>query len=152
MATLDAGSEVAYRPRGCGHDMQLNPQTLAEHAPRIAHAAAAVDGVADRNGVNNLTARIMAVQPFGLMALVQCTPQIGVPDLVPGDRNLDPCRPGYRIAAGQIDQNLIHRVSGHPLCSVHRVQDRILGRLQIDDGAAPDAVAGMLTGADDAWP
>ena len=54
MAAGDAGGEVAHGAGGRGDQVQVDAEALAEHAARIAHAAAAVDRVADRDGVDDV--------------------------------------------------------------------------------------------------
>src|SRR3546814_8356336 len=51
---LDAGGEVADRARAGAHQVDLDAQAVAEHAARITDAAAAVDRIADGDGVDYL--------------------------------------------------------------------------------------------------
>src|SRR5215468_2370614 len=69
MAALDAGLQVAQRPGGGGDEVHVDAEPLAIHAARIADAAAAVDGVADGNRMDE-AAVLAAVQ---MAAMVECS-------------------------------------------------------------------------------
>src|SRR5262245_3538575 len=55
VAAIDAGGEIAHRAGGGGDNVHGDAEPFAVHAARVADAAVAVDGVADRNRMNDLT-------------------------------------------------------------------------------------------------
>ncbi len=51
VAALDAGREIPHRAFQRGDPVNLNAEAVAEHTARVIDAVAAVDAVADRDGV-----------------------------------------------------------------------------------------------------
>ena len=86
--------------------MHFHAETIAEQAAWVADPPIAVDGVADRNGVDQLPALIAvavgpvpAVYAVGEAPVVQRAVEVAVADLVPVDRHLDADIAGDRMAA-----------------------------------------------------
>ena len=78
--------QVAHRA-GRGRDqVHVDAEPLAEHAARIADAAAAVDRVADRDRVDQVAVGVAARAGWPWS---QHAAQVAVADLVAGDRDLD---------------------------------------------------------------
>ena len=77
--------------------MQVDAQALAEHAARVADAAAAVDAVSHRDGMD----KFPVAQAFpGQGSWIEDAAQVGVSDLVASDGNVVGDKPGRRIAGG----------------------------------------------------
>src|SRR5262249_47439784 len=110
----------------------------------IADAAAAVDGVADRDRVDEAA----VVAAVVLVAVVEGAPQVGVADLVAGDVDVDADGLRGRMAAGDVHHDLADGLAGHLLGGVHGGEDGVLGRLHVDDGAALEAVGDLVADAD----
>ena len=56
-AAVDAQFEIAQRRRVAGQHMHVDAERVADHAARIAHAAFAVERVADRQRMDDVRAR-----------------------------------------------------------------------------------------------
>ena len=90
MAALDAGAEIAHWPRCRGHDVHVDAKAFAIHAARVADAAAAVDTIGRRNGMDELTAFLrLTADSFDLVAPTACPPKIFVGHLVAVDVDLN---------------------------------------------------------------
>ncbi len=122
----------------------LTPRRLAEHAARVADAAAAVDGVADGDRVDDAGDR----RRRSAGGRGRARAEVGVADLVTGDRDLDGdvCEAG--MAAGDVDDDIADGLAGHLLGGVHGGEDGALGRLHVDDGAAAQAARELVADAD----
>ena len=70
VTALDAGGQVLDRTAARGDDMNVDAQAIAAHAAWVADAAAAVNGVTDRDRVDQLaavgqgTVQVVAVAPL----------------------------------------------------------------------------------------
>lgn len=53
VATTDTGVEIAQCSCRGGDDVEIDAEALAEHAARIAHATAAIDRIAHRDGMDD---------------------------------------------------------------------------------------------------
>ncbi len=133
-------------PRGGGDQVQADAEALAEHAARVADAAAAVDAVADRDRVHDLATLCVGLADFRLL---EDPAQVGVVDLVAADGDIVGDKPRLRTAGGDVDDHLADVLAGHPLGGFDGGADRGLGGVEIDEGAGAQAAGGLMTDADD---
>ena len=107
-------------------------------------AAAAVDGVADRDRVQHLAIRR---QP-GAAVDPQRLAQIGLGDHVPGDRHVDLHDLGGHMPADHVDDDFSDLLAGHLLGRGDGMADGLLRRLHVDHDTAAQAVADLMADAD----
>ena len=128
--------------------MHVDAEPLAEHAARVADAAAAVDREADRDRVDDLRGR-----PFAHAGSRARAPRRMSPSLIscPAMRDLGADDARGREAARQVDDDLA-RSSRRPSARRRGRRCRIeaLGRLEVDDHAAAHAARDLVADADDA--
>ena len=87
---------------------------------------------------------------FGLAALLEHPPQVRFRDFMSVDRDFDADRVRHRVAAREVDDDLLDGLAGHLLGGMHGVADGLLGLVHADDGAVLDAFARLLADAGDA--
>ena len=146
MGALDADAEIAHGAGGRRDEMHIDAQPLAVHAARVAHAAAAVDRVADRHGVDQFAVRGLGRQ----MNLAQNAADIAIGHFVAADGDLDAESVRGRVAAADADHDLLDPFAAHLLGGVDGGRQRVLGRLHVDDVAALDAARLLVADADHA--
>src|SRR5690554_4050602 len=150
LAALDAGREIAHGARGRRDDVHVYPKPLAVHAARVADAAAAVDGVADRNRVNELPALFgLSKYALELVTLLKRPPDVGVVHLMAIDCDLHPDEAGSGVAPREIHDDRFDRLPRHLFSSMYRGQDRAFRCFHIHHGAILDAAGQVLSHAQD---
>ncbi len=146
MATRDAARQVAHRAGVGGHHVDRDAQPVAVHALRVADAAVAVDGIAERYGVNDLAVAGLAARA----ALAEHAAQVVGADLVAVDGDLDLDALRLRVADREVDIGVADGVAGHLLGGMDRGKDRLFGRRHVDHGAGAQAVRDLMANAGDA--
>src|SRR5205085_2629578 len=118
---------------------------LPGHPARIADAAALVDRKSDRNRMDHLA----VVGAAHAIAALQYLAHVAVADFAMAEINLrlDDARAGK--PARQVDDDPFDLFAGHFLRRMDGVADRMTGRFEIDDRAAPDAARDLVADAED---
>ena len=111
----------------------MNPdaKSLPHHAPRVADAMAAIDGVADRNGMKQLPRGVMR----RLACLVDHPAQVGIANLMAGDADVDGDRVRPWLATGNTDPDTAQRLAGQLFRAGDRRSHGVFRRLHVDHGA-----------------
>ena len=137
MRAADRGAVVAHARGGGGHDVHVDAEPLADHAARVADAAAVVDREADRDRMDDLPVGRIAHR----VAAFEHLAHVAVGDLAPPDADfrLDDARGGK--PARQVGDGPLDRLAGHFLGGVHGVADRVAGGIEVDDRRAASARA-----------
>jgi len=119
-------------------------QAAAEHAARIADSVVAVHRVVDRNRMDQV-----AVVAGGVFARqIEHAPDVGVADFVAVDRHLDRHARRTRLAARDVDQNVVDALIRHLFGGVDRGADRGFGLVHVHHGAVLDAARPVMADAE----
>src|SRR5260370_37075887 len=97
MRASNGGGVVAHAGCARRHHMHVDPEPLAEHAARIADAAAVVDRKSHGDGMDDLAIARLARH----IAVLERSPHLGIGDVAPGDADLRLDDPWGRQTAGQ---------------------------------------------------
>src|SRR5271166_3656120 len=148
MRASDGGGVVAHT--GCARrdNMHVDPESLSEHATRIADAATVVDRKSHRYGMDDLTIARLAHQ----IAVLQHPAHIGVGNLAPGYAYLRLDDSRGREAAREVRHDPLDGFTGHLLGGVYRIQHGGAGRLQVDDPSVAHAARDLMADAEDPRP
>src|SRR6185312_3151725 len=148
MGAADDGAVVAHAAGRGGDEMHVDAEPLADHAARVADAAAAVDREADRDRVDDL-AVIRVAHP---VPEVEHRAGIVFVDLVPGDADLGLDDARGRETPGLVDHDPLDGLARHLFGGVDGVADRVAGGFEVDHHAAAHAARHLVADADDARP
>ena len=131
---------------GDAHHMELHAQLIAIHALRVADAAAAIEVVGGRDGVDDFA----VLDGIAGARRIERGLNIGRADLPARDVEGDVGIGRLRRAAGDADKELMHATVGHDFGAVHGGADRGDRRIHVDDGAGLQPLGGVLADADNA--
>ena len=124
------------------------PSVFAEHAARVADAAAAVDAEADRQRMEQLAVGLRVAR----LAEIEHLPHVGGADLAPAGVDRDRDLLGGRPAAADADENALDDAAGHALGRVHGGGHGSARAFDVDDGARAHALARLMADADHGRP
>jgi hypothetical protein len=84
-----------------------------------------------------------------LAGMIEHAPDIGLVDLMAGDRHVDVEVTGKRLARRKADQDLLDALARHVLGGFDRLADLGFGGLHVDHKTRPHAARNLMADADD---
>ena len=134
---VDAGDDVLRRALAAGDDVDVHLEPGAGHADRRADAVLLVDDEVLRQHVQDLAA---GRQRHGL-GRVDRPPHVVARDLavLAGDGDHAAAVEALDVRTRQRQVDRVDLDAGHQLGFLDRLLDRLDGRIEVDDHAAPDA-------------
>ena len=125
--------------------MNIHTQSFAIHATWINDAVGAINRIACRDAVDQVT--ISRVELTARM--LHYPPYIGVADFMPGNGKLHFNLRGPRTAASHIDENPVDAFICHLLSRINSRSHGSLNGIHVDHLAVTHAVGAMMTDARD---
>ena len=131
VAAFDRQAEILQRAGPHRDGMHRNAEPLAEHAARIGDAARLIDDIGRRGRLDGLVPLLAALA----FALGEDVAQMGVIQQHTVERALGARIQTLRLAALDRDDDVLDAQIGQLLGRVDGLADRLVGELEIGDGA-----------------
>ncbi len=145
MAALDADAEVAHRADVRAHHMKVNAENAAEHPYGIADALRGIDRIGDGDRMQRDEAAKIDLP----LRTCRRARHFALADRLAVELGDALRHEAARIAGGKTGDDFVDGDPGHALSLVDGGADRLLHFHHVDNGAAFDAAAHLMTDTND---